>query len=208
MKRKFGTLLMVLGAMLLAAALNLYLYNHKEQAQAAQASGEAIHKVAQAIHQRAEQETQPLPSEQPPEPTAAPEQVMSVVDIDGYGYIGFVTIPALQLELPVMTDWTYPQLKICPCRYSGSVYTDDLVIMAHNFAKHFGYLNRLKVGNTVLFTDMDAQVWEYEVVAKDVLNPAAVEDMTAGEYDLTLFTCTYGGESRITIRCDQVSPGQ
>lgn len=205
MKRKFGTFLMVLGTLMLAAALALQLHNHQEQTQAAQASGEAIPKVVEAIHQRAQQETEPVLQDQPPEPTAAVERVMSVVDIDGHGYIGFVSIPALELELPVMTDWTYPQLKIAPCRYSGSVYTDDLVIMAHNFAKHFGYLNKLKVGNTVLFTDMDAQVWEYEVVAKDVLNPMAVEEMTAGEYDLTLFTCTYGGESRITIRCDAVS---
>lgn len=197
---------MALGCIMIAASMALLLYNRQEQDQAAAASEEAIPKVVEVIRQRSRQETEPVdPEATLPEPTAEPERVMSVVDIDGHGYIGFVSIPALELELPVMTDWTYPQLKIAPCRYSGSVYTEDLVIMAHNFAKHFGYLNKLKVGNTVLFTDMDAQVWEYEVVAKDVLNPTAVEDMTAGEYDLTLFTCTYGGEHRITIRCDQVS---
>ena len=41
----------------------------------------------------------------------------------------------------------------------------------------------------------------YEVVALDVLVPAAVEEMIAGEYDMTLFTCTYGGKSRVTVRC-------
>ena len=28
--------------------------------------------------------------------------------------------------------------------------------------------------------------------------------MTAGDFDLTLFTCTYGGKSRVTLRCDRV----
>jgi hypothetical protein len=29
--------------------------------------------------------------------------------------------------------------------------------------------------------------------------------MTDGEYDLTLFTCTYGGKSRVTVRCMEAS---
>ena len=36
-----------------------------------------------------------------------------------------------------------------------------------------------------------------------VVSFTAVEEMTAGEYDLTLFTCTYGGQSRVTVRCDR-----
>ena len=37
-----------------------------------------------------------------------------------------------------------------------------------------------------------------------ILGATAVEDMTAGEYDLTLYTCTYGGENRVALRCDRV----
>ena len=40
--------------------------------------------------------------------------------------------------------------------------------------------------------------------AVDILDHTAVEDMISGEYDLTLFTCTYGGENRVTVRCDRV----
>ena len=54
------------------------------------------------------------------------------------------------------------------------------------------------------FTDMDGVAWEYRVVAQEILDSGAVEDVTGGEYDLTLFTCTYGGENRITVRCDRV----
>jgi sortase A len=51
---------------------------------------------------------------------------------------------------------------------------------------------------------MDGNTTAYEVVGKDVLDPTAVEVMTSGEYDLTLFTCTYGGASRVTVYCDLV----
>lgn len=35
----------------------------------------------------------------------------------------------------------------------------------------------------------------------DVLAPEAVEEMKDAGNDLTLFTCTYGGASRVTVRC-------
>ena len=54
------------------------------------------------------------------------------------------------------------------------------------------------------FTDMDGVAWEYRVVAQEILGADAVEDVPGGECDLTQFTCTYGGENRITVRCDRV----
>ena len=84
------------------------------------------------------------------------------------------------------------------------IYTDDLVIMAHNYDRHFGSLSELRIGDRVSFTDMDAETTLYEVVALDVLAPTDIEVMTAGEYDLTLFTCTYGGKSRVTVRCNRI----
>lgn len=126
-----------------------------------------------------------------------------MVEIDGYGYVGYLTIPALGLELPVMAEWDYARLRLAPCRYSGSTKTGDLVIAAHNYARHFGSLQTLLAGDEVRFTDMDGVVTVYEVAAVEILQPTAVEEMTAGEYDLTLFTCTYGGQSRVTVRCDR-----
>lgn len=201
MKSKFGTFLIIAGCLMVVSALALFLYNHNEQVQAASASQQAIPKVVEAIQVRQEQEPEQTIST---ELTAPPARTMAVVEIDGYGYIGFLSIPSLGLELPVMTDWTYPQLQIAPCRYSGSTFTDDLVIMAHNYPKHFGQIRNMRQGDSVTFTDMDGEMYHYQVAALDVLNAEAVEDMTAGEFDLTLFTCSYGGKSRVTVRCDQV----
>lgn len=182
---------MVLGAVLVMAALSLFLWNQWEAKRAEEASAEILSQMTGEI---GEQST----DSDPYDPN------MTEVEIDGYYYIGYVSIPALNLELPVMSQWDYARLKIAPCRYSGSTKTDDLVIAAHNYVRHFGKLSRLSVGDTVYFTDMDGVRSSYEVAVVDVLVPTAVAEMTAGEYDLTLFTCTYGGKSRMTIRCDRV----
>lgn len=129
---------------------------------------------------------------------------MTQVVIKQYSYIGYLTIPKLRLELPIMTDWSYEHLKISPCRYSGSVMGDDLVLMAHNYARHFGKLSELSTGDEVYFTDVLGITTRYQVVGRDVLDPYAVGEMTSGEFDLTLFTCTYGGQSRVTVYCDKV----
>jgi sortase A len=212
MRTKIGTVLILLGVLFLAGSLGLYLYNDREDRAAAKASQNLMPQLVEAIVQRTEEQasqTSPtapgtgLPGEYaPPEAAVHPEErVMPIVQVDGYGYIGFLSIPSLELELPVMADWSYPQLRIAPCRYTGDCIRDELVIMAHNYDHHFGRLSQLREGDTVALTDMNAKTILYTVVALDVLHPQAVDEMTAGDYDLTLFTCTFGGKSRVTVRC-------
>lgn len=205
MKTKIGIALIVLGLVLISGALGLFAYNSSLEEKAGEASDVIMPQLVEEIqHRQAE-----APSQRPLQqlPLDLPEveaRELPVVEIDGHGYIGFLTIPVLNMERPVMADWDDDKLQIAPCRYSGSTYTEDLVIMAHNYWTHFGKLNQLKLGDQVLFTDMDGITTTYEVSARDVLAATAVEEMTAGEYDLTLFTCTYGGKSRITIRCSRI----
>lgn len=191
---------MVVGTLLVAAALALVLFNTREQVQAEEAVNELMPLLVEAINER--QETAQT------EPTAANPAVddreMTVVKVKGYDCIGFVAIPALELELPVISEWSYSRLKVSPCRFTGTTYANNLVVMAHNYPRHFGKLSELSVGDTVTFTDMDGVQITYEVVALDILDPTAVEEMIAGDYDLTLFTCTYGGKTRVTVRCDRV----
>lgn len=190
MRHKTGTLCMIIGAVLVVLALSLFLWNRYEDRRAAQSAEEILTQVTAAIEQGADELMQdPYDGEMP------------VVNIDGYDYIGYVSLPTLGLYLPVMAEWDYPRLKIAPCRYTGSTETNDLVIAAHNYSRHFGTIKTLQTGDDVTFTDMSGVTSHYKVVEVHVLNPAAVEEMTSGEFDLTLFTCTYGGQSRVTVRC-------
>ena len=194
MRNKLGTICMILGTVLILAALSLFLWNRREAEQAGEAAADILPQVVEQIAETAAE------APAPPDPF---DPTMTEAEIDGYLYIGYLSIPALGLELPVMSEWDYNRLNIAPCRYSGSTKTDDLVIAAHNFAQHFGGLSGLTGGEQVIFVDMDNVVSTYTVVAVEILAPTAVEEMTNGEYDLSLYTCTYGGRSRVTVRCDR-----
>lgn len=133
-----------------------------------------------------------------------PEMEMPITVIDSNEYIGVLDFPVLGLSLPVMSDWSYPQLKIAPCRYKGSVYTGDLIVSAHNYERHFGRLTTMIPGDEIRFTDVDGNVFYYVVNAKEQLDMRNVQGMLEGEWDMTLFTCVPGGAKRETLRCSLV----
>ena len=116
--------------------------------------------------------------------------------------IGILEIPALDLELPVISSWSYSSLRLAPCRYSGSAYKGDLVIAAHNYQSHFGGLSTLPEGSEVFFTDAVGNRFSYYVAVTEALTPWSVDDMTSGEWPLTLFTCTLDSQNRVTVRCE------
>lgn len=197
MRNKLGNACMILGTVLVLAALSLFFLNRREAQRAETASSLVLPQVMETIREQAEEDAA-LPD--PFDPT------MTEAEIDGYAYIGYLSIPALELELPVMSQWDYTRLNIAPCRYTGSTKSDDLVIAAHNYARHFGNLSRLTAGDEVYFVDMDGVLSAYQVAEVEVLSPFAVEEMTGGEFALSLFTCTYGGQSRVTVRCQRIKP--
>ena len=130
-----------------------------------------------------------------------PDMEMPITVIESNEYIGILDLPVLGLSLPVMSNWSYPQLKIAPCRYKGSAYTGDLIISAHNYERHFGRLTSMIPGDEIRFTDVDGNVFYYSVCGKEKLDMRNVQGMLEGEWDLTLFTCVPGGARRETLRC-------
>lgn len=202
MRKSPGILCIVIGCVLLLAALGLYGYNRYEDAQA----GAEAQVVVQDLEQKLEQtvsKAESTKTSSDSEEMLSPE--LPVVMLDGYDYIGVISIPAIDIKLPVMSDWSYPKLKISPCREFGSSRTDDLVIAAHNYESHFGKLGSVSVGDNVIFTDMDGVENHYIVQKTDILQPTDVDAVEHSGYDLVLYTCTYGGKTRITVFCDRIT---
>ena len=222
MKRKLPALLMILfGAAFLLGALALYSSNVREDRHAGEASEENLSKLIQQMELRAQTPSQPeetssgreviptepeavLPEETEPTRPLTPEEcVMPEIQIDGNAYIGYLSVPELELALPVISQWNYDLLQIAPCRYTGTMKGKDLILLAHNYDKHFGRLDELQTGSQICFTDVDGTTYRYAVVAMETLDGADVEGMTTGGYDLTLFTCTFDSQSRVVIRCER-----
>ena len=210
--RSKGTGLILFGLVLILGALGLTVYNTRE---ANQAEASATHLIqaleAQIPTEAPAQEAGPgetLPEgdfpQLQPDYVLYPNMEMPVVNIEGRDYVAMLSIPCLDLELPILSNWSYPALKVAPCRYQGSAYQGNLILMAHNYASHFGRIKNLLPGDVVQLTDMDGNLFTYQVVELETLDKTAVEDMEAGDWDLTLFTCTYGGQSRVTVRCEEM----
>ena len=205
---KRGKLCTALSLLLLLAALGLTAYNLWLDARASMSVDVVLERLTPTLSSR-QSELPPLSSGEAleeafvPDYVLNPEMAMPEETIDGRNYIGVLDIPALELSLPIISEWSYDALQTAPCRYSGSAYLDNLVIAGHNYRSHFASLPQLQPGDTVTFTDMDGNVFSYAVSSLETLSSYAISDMTSGDWDLTLFTCTVGGQSRLAIRCDQ-----
>jgi sortase A len=205
-----GTGLIIVGLFLLVVSGIMLGYNIWDNQRAKSASETVLQQLEQAAEAQPSPTPQTASTRQSGEAVSVPLYVtypdmeMPTVEIDGHSYIGRIDIPTLGLSLPVMSQWSYPNLKIAPCRYVGSVYEDNMVIAAHNYTSHFGTLKYLSAGDEVIFTDADGNVFTYEVAEIEQLMPTDIEKMTDSGWDLTLFTCTIGGSYRVTVRCTRI----
>ena len=205
---KKRTVFLLLGALCLLAALGLTVWNLQTAGRAQIAAAAAVQQLEPLIAAPAQEaaQTQAAPASEPagpeiPDYLLNPGMAMPVVVVDGVAYIGILEIPALELTLPVTGEWSYDRLQIALSRYAGSAYLDNLVVMGHNYPTFFKNLGDLRPGDEIRFTDADGNVFSYTVADLEQLRAVQVEDMITGDWDLTLFTCTPGGQLRIAVRC-------
>lgn len=210
MRKAFGALFMLLAAVMLAGAGWLIYQNNAVETEAAESAEQALGTLIQEMQTAPAAEADPSPApDTTPVPAATEEWVgevpeMPVMEIDGQEYIGYLELPTIGLKLPVMSKWSYPQLRVAPCRYWGSIYDDSMVIMAHNYERHFGKISTLEIGAPVQFVCADGSIYKYVVAKQENLEKQDTVEMVSSEWDLTLFTCTYGGGSRVTVRLERV----
>ena len=155
---------------------------------------------------------EPTPSPEPtPTPAPAPtgklyERVPGIEmpgeKVNGHEYIGTLSIPSLGLKVPVQRNWSYENLSVSPCRYSGSAYAGNLTIIAHTY--HFGKLSSLALDATITFTDMENNVFRYVVREINTISPNDANEIAHSGYDLTLVTCTLSGTKRVAVYCERV----
>lgn len=194
MKRKRAVFLLSCGAVCLMAALGLTGYNLYDEYRAESSAEANVTQLKTVIQDKAPEEQPILPE---------PQVMMTALELDGRDYVGVLEIPSLELSLPIQDEWSDRLLKYSPCRYEGTIY-DGMIIAGHNYKSHFAKLKQLLPGDEVRFIDLDGNIWNYVVSGTEVIAGYDVERMKSGDWDLTLFTCTYGGENRYTLRCTMV----
>lgn len=194
MKNKIGKALIGIGVFLILAAFILVLYNFYREYNAKKKVEKYLPKLEQIIkdHSGGNNNTDN-------------EKSSKTMNIDGMNFLGILSVPSKNLELPILADYSYELLDTAPCRYSGSYDSDDLVIGGHNYRSHFSKLKSIKNGEEIFFTSFDGTVYKYSVLRVEILEPTQIEDLinkqNTDDWDLTLFTCTSSGAARCVIRC-------
>lgn len=127
-KGKAGTIFITAGSLLLAAALLLVGYNLYDEYRAGQTANHVLEALQQQMPETPSDDLQTpensiLEQTEIPDYVLNPDMEMPTQEIEGNDYIGVLEIPSLGLSLPVMSEWSYPRLKLAPCRYHGSAYT-------------------------------------------------------------------------------------
>ena len=209
-KNSKGNILIFLGILMILGAVGLAGYNFWDANRAREAAEQITDQLIDKIDESVKDEETAAPYVDPNTP-------MPVEVIDGYEYIGILEIPSEDLSLPVMNEWDYTRLKISPCRFTGSYYSDDLVICAHNYDKHLGRLLNIDLGVDVYFTNVEGLTIHYIVTNRETVEPTDVERMIENtgnsetsllDWDMTLFTCNLGGQTRFAVRCSRVEDAQ
>jgi len=193
--RKLGIMMIIAGAVLILAAAAIFaMYDRQEWE--AEANAETL---LQQVHMQMETNQNPLAD------ICNVEDRLSEFNLAYCEPMGILQIEKLGFELPVLEDWSYQFLTIAPCRYSGSVEERNLILLGHNYDRHFGTLKTLEIGNEIRFYDMENQEYCYQVGEIEILESTQLEDLVTSGYDLSLFTCTPGGQRRVVVRAALLS---
>ncbi len=134
--------------------------------------------------------------------TEAPQGQMPQTSVNGYAIVGILQVEEADISLPVLENWSYELLEQGPCRYSGSLQTGDLVLLGHNYPGHLADLDQVEEGDLVELMDVEGTVHSFQIAKTAVIRPTDVEALSAGDYPLTIFTCTPGGQSRYVVFCE------
>lgn len=198
MRYKIGKGCMILGAVFVGLALALFVYNLWDANRAEQEVAKVLQKIENELKESQEELV-----------LSEYDREMTEVTIDGYEYIGYLSIPSIGLKNPIMSQWSYAGLKLAPGRFWGATFSDDLVLAGHNYKSHFGLIKWLAIETEVFFIDMNYRVWKYKVVDIETFDPVQVEEMITktevSEWDLTLFTCNIDGQTRCAVRCARIN---
>ena len=198
MRRRAGDVLFVLGAAVLAAAFIRGAQTAADDAAAGQASAEILSQFY--VDTAVNGERTSAPDAPPRAESGAPAE--GTAEEAAPVCFGALSIPAIELELPVLQTSTDGNLELAPCRQFGAADTGDLVIAGHNYRSQFYRLRDLRIGDAVTFLDWSGAEHAYAVAKCETIAPDDVAAVQSAAYPLVLYTCTPGAKARVAVFCN------
>lgn len=130
-----------------------------------------------------------------------------IIDGKTYEVIAVLYIPTLDIEYPVLSSTSKELLKVSLNKYWGPNPNKpgNFCILGHNYndEKFFGKLHNIQVGEYIQLTDMYGKTLQYCVYDTYVVEPDNTDctsQLTNGETEITLITCTKDFRKRFIVR--------
>ena len=149
--------------------------------------------------ERQDEDTEPIASE------------IATSDGQNYETEAVLSIPKLGISYPVLTDESEELLKVSLCKYWGPSPNEvgNYCIVGHNYksGKMFGKLANAYVGDEVTLKDLSGRTVTYSIYNRYVVEPTDVSctsQLTNGQRELTLITCTDYGKRRLIVKAREV----
>ena len=122
-----------------------------------------------------------------------------------------LSIPKLGISYPVLTEESEELLKVSLCKYWGPSPNEvgNYCIVGHNYKSGtmFGKLANAYVGDEVTLKDLSGRIVTYSIYNRYVVEPTDVSctsQLTNGQRELTLITCTDYGKRRLIVKAREV----
>lgn len=125
-----------------------------------------------------------------------------------YEYIGRIVIPKINVDYPILANWSVELLKVSICKFHGSNPNEvgNLCLVGHNYRnkRFFSKIPTLEIGDIVQITDLSERTIDYEVYDIHTVIPDNIDDTTqktGGKREVTLITCTNDSQQRVIVKC-------
>ena len=177
-----GRLLGVVGALLVAAAVGVLCYSSALRASEAEETDDVLSRLEALLPAGGGAGVA--------DDVAEGERTPSFLIAD-VPYMGVLSVPSVELELPVRTTGDSGSLQVAPYCYAGSP-AGRLVLVGWDSDRQFGKLSRVGVGDHVRFVDTGGAGYSYHVNSLTRPQDLGSPDEAVGA-DLAL--CAYDSSS-------------
>ncbi|MBR6033891.1 MAG: sortase [Clostridia bacterium] len=137
----------------------------------------------------------------------------TIIPYDNFDYsgiyhsIGTLEIPAIKLNLPILSELNDDLLKLSACHFYGPTKNTvgNICIAGHNYndGSLFSNIPRLSIGDVIIFTDLNNNICYYTVYDKFEIssnNTACTSQDTNGQKEITLVTCNNFTGNRVIVK--------
>ena len=141
-----------------------------------------------------------MPEVQDTAPDGRTDPAMPLLEVEGTDFAGVMELPAYGTTLPLCAHWNPAAVARYPCRYTGSLYDNSLIIGGSDAPGQLDFTKTVTNGDTVYVTDTTGGRYRFTVTAIEKTKDVSAENLSR-DADLTLFARNTYNLDYTVIRC-------